>query len=84
MWSLLSDLRVAGAGALSWAEPEAKWPKEVLTPGVCARMPLRLAGLEVRVGVGVGVGPLVWSLLSVVLVPHWMLLHHAAHLSISR
>ncbi len=66
VWSLLSDLRVAGADALSWAEPEAKWPKEVLAPGVCARimMPLRLAGLEVRVGVGVGAGPLVWSLLS--------------------
>ena len=59
VWSLLSDLRVAGAGALSWVEPEAKWPKEVLTPGVCARMPLRLAGLEVRVGVGVGVGRVV-------------------------
>ena len=77
VWSLLSDLWVAGADALSWAEPEAKWPKEVLTPGVCARMPLRLAGLEVRVGVGVGVG-------SVVLVPHWVLLHHVAHLFASR
>ncbi len=77
MWSLLSGLRVAGAGAQSLAEPEAKWLKEVLTPGVCARMPLRLAGLEVGVGVGVGVD-------SVVLVPHWMLLHHSAHLSTSR
>ena len=49
---------------LSRVEPEAKWPKEVLTPEMCARMPLRLAGLEVRVGVGVGVGPFVWSLVS--------------------
>jgi hypothetical protein len=39
VWFLLSDLRVAGAaGALSWAEPEAKWPKEVLTPGMCANV----------------------------------------------
>ena len=71
---LMPDLVVAGAGTLSWAEPEAEWP---------CRWCSRLVWVSVRQVCWVGVGAGLVRGDCVVLVPHGMLLHHAAHSSTS-
>ena len=71
---LMPELRVAGADTLIWAEPEAEW--------LC-RWCSRLVRVSVRQVCWVGVGAGLVRGDCVVLVPHGMVLHHAAHSSIS-